>query len=94
MPETRQPRVAGRIDPAMNPMQTTGGDPVRNRARPEAEVHELPAADDAVLAVGNASDRPLVWARSGVGYVLPRISCMKQPTKEEVGLSRRANQRR
>jgi hypothetical protein len=56
----------------MHRMETACGQPMLDRTTAEAKASELPATDDAVLTVGDASDRPLVW--SDVSYVRPRIS--------------------
>jgi hypothetical protein len=55
-------------------MQPTRSESVLDRPSLEAKRHELPAADDAMLTLCDAGDRPLVRSFLGVSYFRPRIS--------------------
>jgi hypothetical protein len=48
--------MASRVDAAMNSMQAARGDTAGNRAGLEAQLHQLPAAYDTVLAVSHTGD--------------------------------------
>jgi hypothetical protein len=57
----------------MNGVQAPRFDAVLDRASPEAETHELAAADDTMLALGNVGDRPFIRPDADVSYFDPRI---------------------
>jgi hypothetical protein len=75
--------MANGIDPAMKGDQPPHRDSVLDRAARKAQVPELPAADDAMLAVGNAGDRPIVGWDGDVCHVRPRISWSKWHTSAQ-----------
>jgi hypothetical protein len=58
-PGAREDGVADRVHPVMQSMQPAGADAVRDRVVVEPKAVELPAGDDAVLAVGERRDRAI-----------------------------------
>jgi hypothetical protein len=55
-PLAREARMADRIDPAMDPVQSPVCDAMRKRRRTEPQPHKLPSRDDSVLPRRQARD--------------------------------------
>lgn len=51
-----------RVHAAMNAMETTARDTVRDRAAAETQLPELPGRDPAVLPTRQLGHRPVRWA--------------------------------
>jgi hypothetical protein len=64
----RQRSMAEGVDLAMDPIQTSAGEPVLNRSGPEARGEQLAPGDHAVLAIGYPRDRQtwVVWCMHAI----------------------------
>jgi hypothetical protein len=50
VPVEADPQVADRVDAAVEPMKVSGGYPSSDRSRRQADLEQLPAGNDSVLA--------------------------------------------